>query len=692
MSSRLHHDAAASDPIVASVAEPAATSAGVVRQPVTDDLDALLDALPPEIRERMRSLAHVESVIEVVMDLGRRPEARFGGGGEEALLEREIDHDDIAYVVDHVGTFGDDNRAGIERTLHRISAIRNRSGTIVGLTCRVGRAVIGTIEIVNDLIESGQSILIMGRPGIGKTTMLREAARVLADDLDKRVVIVDTSNEIAGDGDIPHPGIGRARRMQVRTPDLQHAVMIEAVENHMPEVIVIDEIGTELEAAAARTIAERGVQLIGTAHGNNLDNLMMNPTLSDLIGGIQTVTLGDDEARRRRTQKSVLERKAPPTFDVIVEIQDRDRVAVHADVAETVDAMLRGDALAPEMRWRDEGGVHRSQARPRPGPRSRIPGERFGGLVGSGPGTLMAPGLPLGRQPSSTDDPGHAGAAPRQRTRGRSQMEWQPESRLPAGGTVFRAGSIADRGPLERGTLPAPEPRARDARELERQAEWRASAKRALTELMVEDAAADDGAPPPEGDVAVAPGLDDLPDPADEERDEEASLIRLSETGGGTLALEPMNVLGYGVSHKRLEQAIKDLQLPAVVVREPDEADVVITLRSTYKQKSALIREAEARGIPIYVLKSNTVAQMQAILTSLYVLDTDPQDMAMRELEEAISLVRSQAKPVELSPQNAYLRKLQHRAAEAANLVSRSRGREPFRRVRVYPEKVRAWR
>ncbi len=327
---------------------------------VSDDLDALLEALPPQIGERMRGLDEVSSVIEVIMDLGRKPEARFGGGGEEVLAEREIGPEDIQYVIDHVGSFGEDNRAGIERTLHRISAIRNRNGKIVGLTCRVGRAVFGTIEIVDDLVESNRSILIMGRPGIGKTTMLREAARVLADDLDKRVVIVDTSNEIAGDGDIPHPGIGRARRMQVRTPDLQHSVMIEAVENHMPEVIVIDEIGTELEAVAARTIAERGVQLIGTAHGNNLDNLMMNPTLSDLIGGIQTVTLGDDEARRRRTQKSVLERKAPPTFDVIVEIQDRDRVAVHADVAETIDAMLRGDALAPELRWRDEGGVHRS--------------------------------------------------------------------------------------------------------------------------------------------------------------------------------------------------------------------------------------------------------------------------------------------------------------------------------------------
>ena len=292
---------------------------------IIDDLDALLSALPPEIVDAVHALPDRERLIEVVMDLGRRPEGRFPDC-EVSLLDREVNEADIAYVVDHIGSFGDDNRAGIERTLHRISAIRNRSGKIVGLTCRIGRAVYGTIEIIADFVETGKSILIMGRPGIGKTTMLREAARVLADDLGKRVVVVDTSNEIAGDGDIPHPAIGKARRMQVRTPSMQHEVMIEAVENHMPQVIVIDEIGTELEAQAARTIAERGVQLIGTAHGNNLDNLMLNPTLSDLIGGIQSVTLGDEEARRRRTQKSVLERKAPPTFDVIIEIQDRERV------------------------------------------------------------------------------------------------------------------------------------------------------------------------------------------------------------------------------------------------------------------------------------------------------------------------------------------------------------------------------
>jgi stage III sporulation protein SpoIIIAA len=324
----------------------------VARRETTDDLDALMEALPPEICDRLRDLSKRTDLLEVVMDLGRRPEARFTTG-EEDLLDREITEADIAYVIDRIGVFGDDNRAGIERTLHRISAIRNRSGKVVGLTCRIGRAVFGTIDIIRDIVDAGQSVLLLGRPGVGKTTMLREVARVLADDLGKRVIIVDTSNEIAGDGDIPHPGIGDARRMQVRTPTDQHSVMIEAVENHMPEVIVIDEIGTELEAAAARTIAERGVQLVGTAHGNTLDNLMLNPTLSDLVGGIQPVTLGDEEARRRGTQKTVLERKAPPTFDVLVEIVERDSVIVHRNVAETVDAILRGHMVPPEARFRD---------------------------------------------------------------------------------------------------------------------------------------------------------------------------------------------------------------------------------------------------------------------------------------------------------------------------------------------------
>src|SRR6266508_5176683 len=320
----------------------------------SDELEALLRGLSPDLAQRVRALDGLEGLLEIVMDLGRLPEARFAGR-EEYLSQREVSAEDLAYVISHIGQFGGDNRAGIERTLHRISALRNRAGKVVGLTLRVGRAVYGTVEILRDIVESGRSVLFLGRPGVGKTTMLREVARVLADDLGKRVIIVDTSNEIAGDGDIPHPGIGDARRMQVRTPTEQHAVMIEGVENHMPEVIVIDEIGTELEAAAARTIAERGVQLVGTAHGNTLDNLMLNPTLSDLVGGIQAVTLGDEEARRRGTQKTVLERKAPPTFDVVVEIVERDSVTVHRNVAERVDAILRGHMVPPESRWREGG-------------------------------------------------------------------------------------------------------------------------------------------------------------------------------------------------------------------------------------------------------------------------------------------------------------------------------------------------
>jgi stage III sporulation protein SpoIIIAA len=681
-------DAAPLDDDVRAAPEPQAT---------TDDIDVLLTALPPEIVAAIDALADREALIEVVMDLGRRPEARYPDS-EVALLEREINEADIQYVVDNIGSFGDDNRAGIERTLHRISAIRNRNGKIVGLTCRIGRAVYGTIEIIADFVETGKSLLIMGRPGIGKTTMLREAARVLADDLDKRVVVVDTSNEIAGDGDIPHPAIGKARRMQVRTPSLQHEVMIEAVENHMPQVIVIDEIGTELEAAAARTIAERGVQLIGTAHGNTLDNLMLNPTLSDLIGGIQSVTLGDEEARRRRSQKSVLERKAPPTFDVVIEIQDRERVLVHGDVADTVDALLRGDPVAPELRWRDEEGVHRSQSRPRPSPREQLAPDRFSGLIG------QSGGFGWRTEPSWRGDGSTRGGffsqgaerGARSGFRPGASGSWRP-GRSPSGtpGTPgpttgaraegpFVAGDIADRGPLERGTVPASEQRARDARELSRQREWRESASKAIDALK-----ADEGTGPINSAELAA--------------DDEALMDRVREAGivedGEAIriadpeALPTLRVLPQGISRKRLEQAIRELQLPVIIARDVDEADVVMTIRSEYKQKTPMVREAEERAMPIYVLKTNTIPQMQSSLTSIFALEIDPRDAALRETEEAIGVVLGRAEPVELSPQNAYIRRLQHQMAERANLVSRSRGREPYRRVRLYPDPAKSpWR
>src|SRR5258706_11692212 len=347
---------------------------------ITDDLDALLDVLPANIRHAVEQGNNSDYLLEGILDLGRVPTARFVEN-EIVLSNKELTRAELDHVLERVGDFDTDNRSGIERTLHRISAIRNRRGAVVGLTLRFGRAVYGTVDIIQDIIESGKSALILGRPGVGKTTLLRESARILAEN--KRVVIVHTSNEIGGDGDVPHPAVGKARRMQVREPMLQHEVMIEALEHHNPEVIVIDEIGRELEAMAARTIAERGVQLIGTAHGQTLDNLLLNPTLSDLIGGIESVTLSDEEARRRGTQKVVLERRSPPTFDVLVELQNRHRLVVHEDVAAAVDAHLRGRPLPVEMRYRNQDGeivIEKQQptgtgaATQRNGPRADGPG------------------------------------------------------------------------------------------------------------------------------------------------------------------------------------------------------------------------------------------------------------------------------------------------------------------------------
>ena len=364
-----------------------------VEQLAQDELRQLLGVLPPRVLSGLQRQDDLEDLLEIVLDLGRPPEARFSSG-DVILDEEPTSRDDLQHVVSGVGDFGGDNRAGMERTLHRISAIRNRNGSVVGITCRVGRAVFGTIKIIEDLAYGGKNILLLGRPGVGKTTMLREVARVLADEARKRVIIVDTSNEIAGDGDIPHPAIGHARRMQVPAPTEQHGVMIEAVENHMPQVIIIDEMGTTQEAAAARTIAERGVQLVATAHGNTLDNLIMNPTLSDLIGGVQTVTLGDQEARFRGTQKTVLERKAPPTFDVVVEIQDWNEVAVHDDVAQVVDQWLRGYPVEPEIRHMNEDGnitrtaaTRQNEAAPTPWAANEIRGRRGRNRNGRGQDT-----------------------------------------------------------------------------------------------------------------------------------------------------------------------------------------------------------------------------------------------------------------------------------------------------------------
>jgi stage III sporulation protein SpoIIIAA len=539
-----------------------------------EELSLLFDALPPRIAEAARQLPDSRGeLLEIVLDLGREPEARFDAG--EVILDRvQICHEDLEYVVSRVGAFGDDNRAGIERTLHRISAIRNRSSDIVGLTCRVGRAVTGTIDIIKDIVVGGRSILLLGAPGIGKTTMLRECARVLSDECDKRVVIVDTSNEIAGDGDIPHPGIGRARRMQVATPAMQHAVMIEAVENHMPQVIVIDEIGTELEAAAARTIAERGVQLVGTAHGSSLDNLLVNPTLNDLLGGIQTVTLSDEEARRRGTQKSVLERKAPPTFDVLVEIRERDRVVVHMPLDETVDEALRGRVKPAELRIRGESG----------------------------------------------------------------QIVSRIDTSSPVAG-VFDAAPFGGGG--------------RGRRERDRE------------------------------DAFLRPrrSLRTLEDPfalAHEGRERELREVR------GTRPNQPLSVFPYGVSRTYLEQAVRELRLPVRIQHHVDDADTVLTLKNYYRRKDSPVRAAESTGIPIQVLRSNTVAQIKGALARVYGVDVgDPTEVALQEATEAINRVLQTHQTVELAPQNAYVRRLQHKLVEQHELTARSTGAEPNRRLRI---------
>jgi len=525
---------------------------------ITDDLDALLDVLPLDIRNAVEKADDSENLLEVILDLGRIPTVRFVDR-EFNLRETEVTRAELDYVDERVGDFDADNRAGIERTLHRISAIRNRRAAVVGLTLRVGRAVYGTVDIIQDLIESGKSVLILGRPGIGKTTLLREAARILAES--KRVVIVDTSNEIGGDGDVPHPAVGKARRMQVREPMLQHEVMIEAVENHNPEVIVIDEIGRELEALAARTIAERGVQLIGTAHGQTLDNLLLNPTLSDLVGGIEAVTLSDEEARRRGTQKTVLERRAPPTFDVLIEIQNRDRFAVHADIMASVDALLRGYPLPPEIRTRDiQGRIQIEKAAP----------------------------IPVSRMDAK-------------------------ETKTPRRGRQPAAASEEPKTPF----LPRFEP------------------------------------------------------------------IRG--------VMQTVKIYPYGVARNRLMQAAKRLGVPAVVVKEPGEADALVTLRAYYRDRQQTIVDAEHRGLPIYVLRSTTVGQMEQFLGDLFNVKgeqfaSSDIDAVRDQTQQAIAAVLNGERWVDLPPGPSLVRRLQHEMARQAELVSHSYGKEPRRHVRIFRE------
>lgn len=529
---------------------------------ITDDLHALLGVLPSSAAKAVTEANDSDNLLEIILDLGRPPAARFVDR-EVTLSKAEVARADIDYVVERIGEFDADNRAGLERTLHRISAIRNRRAHIVGLTCRVGRAVYGTTDIVKDLIESGKSLLLLGRPGVGKTTILREAARILAEK--KRVVIVDTSNEIGGDGDVPHPAVGHARRMQVATPPLQHEVMIEAVENHNPEVIVIDEIGRELEAEAARTIAERGVQLIGTAHGNTLENLLLNPTLSDLVGGIESVTLSDEEARRRGTQKTVLERRSAPTFDVLIEIQTRDRLAVHLDVAEAVDSLLRGYPLPPEIRARGEDG--------------KITIEK-----GAAQTTTRPPARPQGF-----------------RRQGESAAE-RPRSPEEAGSALEVA-----------------QPAAREP-------------------------------------------------------------------------LPTVRVYAYGVARNRLSQAAKRLSVPVLMVNDVGQADALVTLRSYYRNRMQPVVDAERRGMPVYVLRSNTVNQLQQFLSDLFNLSTheSSEDAAtervLAETQGAIDAVLNGERWVELSSASAKIRRLQHEMARQANLTSHSYGKEPNRRVRIFRE------
>ena len=616
---------------------------------ITDDLEALLAALPPGIHDAVNRLENRSELLEIVMDLGRVAEGRFPEG-EVILSTQPVTSADLEYVVERIGEFGDDNRAGIERTLHRISALRNRKGKVVGLTCRIGRAVLGSIALIRDIVEQGQSILILGRPGVGKTTLLREIARVLADEANKRVVVVDTSNEIAGDGDIPHHGIGRARRMQVARTAEQHAVMIEAVENHMPQVIIIDEIGTELEAAAARTIAERGVQLVATAHGNSLGNLLVNPTLSDLVGGIQTVTLGDEEARRRHTQKSILERKAPPTFDVVVEQQSWEELIVHRDVADTVDSMLRGHAITAEERTRDEETGRVSVRRISTGG-MEVPTWGVGSFGG-----------PV--------DPRQGGPGGNFDRSGRGSGEW---------------GQFRQVGPGQQGFRNGGNERFRSRTQSQPQTQVRALAPTGTAPADVEHQ---------RSAALLTAERDPLPE----------GVYKPAEMEEPVPIMKTLRIYPFGVNRDRLTESARQLRVPIIVTNNQGDADAVITLKNYYRRQPERLQQAEQDRKLIIILKNNTVAQMQHALAHIFDIPTadapsddddeaesdskgsdDSTTRALLETEDAIHQVLNKGlTTAELAPANAYIRRLQHQMATRYNLISRSRGKEPYRRVKIF--------
>lgn len=521
-----------------------------------NDFNKLIEILPIDIINFL-SAKYIEDIIEIVLDLGRNPEIRHADGKTEYIDNRLVTEEDITYITSRIQPFTHDNRSGLTGTLHRISAIRNRQGKVVGLTCRIGRVVTGTIECIKDFVIQNKSILFLGRPGVGKTTKLREISRLVSDDLGKRVVIIDTSNEIAGDGDTPHPAIGKARRMQVPQPEMQKDIMIEAVENHTPEVIVVDEIGTEAEAQAARTIAERGVMLIATAHGNNLESLIKNPILSDLVGGVSSVTLGDDEAKRRGSQKTVLEREKQPTFDIVMEIVDRNTLAVYKNTSEAVDYILRGWPIRPEIRKVDEGY----------------------------------------KDPSST--------------------------------------------------------------------------------AIVEEVNKTDNK------------IKDLSD--------QRLKFSFSRQEYVNEVKNFKKIYIYAVSRTVIEKVIERLDLNAEITRKIDEADVVIAHKAFAKSGNKILSAANDYHLPIYYIRSNSMAQIQKVVKeSLHITDSendtiqgycDETEKALDEANEAIKKALETGENIELKPQNQQVRKLQHELIDQNNLTSESIGEESSRHIIIYGKK-----